>query len=167
MKNLKTLSYLILICLSITIFSACASKKEQQKRMGLIDSLIKNNDFKFEAQQANPLRAGLVSPQLQRLNGSYDLKVSKDSINCYLPYFGVAQQAPYGSTDNGIQFISTNFSYDKIADSKGGYIITISPKDTDKVRTLYLTISKSGNATLNVNSNNRDAISFTGNIEKR
>lgn len=167
MKNLFSFKYLILTFISYTILASCASQKEKQDRVTLIDSLIKNNDYKFVAQQANPLRGGLISPVLQQLDGSYTLKVSKDSINCYLPYFGVAQQAPYGSTENGIQFISTNFSYNKTADGKGGYQINITPKNTDKARTLYLTIGKSGNATLNVNSINRDAISFTGNIEKR
>ncbi|OAQ42215.1 hypothetical protein A5893_03620 [Pedobacter psychrophilus] len=167
MKNLFSFKYLILIFISLTILSSCATQKEKQARITLIDSLIKNNDFKFVAQQANPLRGGLISQRLRQLDNSYFLKISKDSINCYLPYFGVAQQAPYGSTNNGIQFISTDFSYDKTVDSKGGYQITISPKNTDKARTLYLMIGQSGNATLNVNSNNRDAISFTGNIEKR
>ncbi|MBC7654133.1 MAG: DUF4251 domain-containing protein [Oligoflexus sp.] len=167
MKKLFSLNKLALICLMLTILFSCATQKEKQARVTLIDSLIKNNDFKFVAQQVNPLRGGLFSAQLRQLNGYYNLKVSKDSINCYLPYFGVAQQAPYGSTNNGIQFISTDFSYDKIADKKSGYIITIIPKDNNIVRKLYLTVGESGNATLNVNSNNRDAISFTGNIEKR
>ncbi len=167
MKNLFSFNYLILLFISSTILSSCATQKEKQERITLIDSLIKNNDFKFVAQQANPLRGGLVSQRLTQLDGSYFLKISSDTLNCYLPYFGVARQAPYGSTNNGIQFISTDFSYDKANKEKGSYQITIIPKNTEKANKLFLSISESGMAILNVNSNNRDAISFTGNIEKR
>lgn len=167
MKTLFSLTKLTLIFLMLIIFSSCATQKEKQTRVTLVDSLIKSNDFKFVAQQANPLRGGLISSRLTQLDGSYFLKISKDTINCYLPYFGVAQQAPYGSTENGIQFISTAFSYDKINKEKGSYQITIIPKNTEKASKLFLSITESGYAILNVNSNNRDAISFTGNIEKR
>jgi hypothetical protein len=167
MKNLIHLNQIFLFVLISMIFISCATQKEKDLRISMVDSLIKNNDFKFVAQQANPLRGGLISQRLTQLDGSYYLKISKDSINCYLPYFGVAQTAPYGSTDNGIQFISTVFTYDKASKEKGSYQITIIPKNTEKANRLFLSISESGMATLNVNSNYRDPISFTGNIEKR
>lgn len=165
MKNSNSI-YKICLVLGISIlFSACATQKETQARVTLVDSLLKTNNFKFVAQQASPLRGNIVSQRLLQLDGSYYLKVSKDTIDCYLPYFGVAQQAPYGSNDNGIQFISTDFTYNK-TNSKKVVEITIVPKKTDKANKLFLTISESGQATLNVNSDTRDAIFFTGTVEK-
>lgn len=152
--------------LSLTLFIAsCATQKEKQMRLTLVDSLIKTNNFKFVAQRANPLRGNIVSQRLLQLDSYYYLKVSKDTIVSYLPFFGVVQQAPYGSNDNGIQFTSTNFTLDKKA-TRNGFDITIIPKKTDKATKLFLNISETGVATLNVTSNTRDAISFSGNIEK-
>lgn len=165
MKNIKSLTKAFFVLSFFAFASSCATQKEKHARVTLIDSLIKSNNFKFVAQQANPLRAGLVSQRLQRLDGSYYLKVAKDTVDCYLPYFGVAQSAPYGSTNNGIQFTSTNFKYEKTETEKGFEIVII-PKETDKANKLFLSIAKGGNATLNVNSNTRDAISFSGSIEK-
>lgn len=162
---MKSSIYKICFALSLCLLlAACATQKEKQARLTLIDSLVKTNNFKFVAQQANPLRGNIVSQRLLQLDGTYYLNVSKDTIVPYLPYFGVAQQAAFGSTDNGIQFTSTDFTYQKTVKDKG-YEITVIPKKTDKANKLFLSISKGGNATLNVNSNSRDAISFSGTIE--
>ena len=165
MKNLGLIYKTCLVIGFCFLLSACATQKEKQARVSLIDSLMKSNSFKFVAQQANPLRASLIDSRLKQLDGSYYLKINKDTLDCYLPYFGVAQQAPYGSNDNGIQFTTTKFTYDKKQLGKT-FEITIVPKNTDKANRLFLSISESGTATLNVNSNNRDAISFNGTIEK-
>lgn len=165
---MKNFSPIYKICAALTfcfILASCATQKEKQARINLVDSLIKTNHFKFVAQRANPLRAGLIDVRLQQLDGSNYLKVSQDTLSAQLPYFGVAQSAPYGSNDNGIQFTTTDFDYDKKKTAKGTEI-TITPKNTDKARKMYLNISKNGSAQLNVNSNNRDAISFDGTIEK-
>lgn len=165
---MKYLSSIYKICFAVglcVVFASCATQKEKQARLTLIDSLIKTGNFKFVAQQANPLRAGLISPRLQQLDGSYYLEISKDTIKSYLPYFGVAQSAPYSSNENGIRFTTTDFTYTKAEDKKG-FDITIIPKNTDKANKMFLSISRGGGATLNVNSNNRDAISFNGTIEQ-
>ena len=166
MKCAFLFSKLLLIVSITALFVSCMTRKQKVERVSVIEQLLKGDRFTFIAQQANPLRADLIDPQLRNLNGNYQLKITKDSIKCYLPYFGVARQAPYGSNDNGISFVSTNFSYDKKALSNGAYEITIVPKNEEKARKLFLTISVGGYASLNVTSNNRDAISFTGTIEK-
>ncbi|HTN18894.1 MAG TPA: DUF4251 domain-containing protein [Pelobium sp.] len=165
MKNSSSYCKILFVIGLSFLFGACATQKEKQARINLIDSLVKSDNFKFVAQQATPLRGNIVSQRLLQLDGSYYLKVNKDTLNAYLPYFGVAQQAPYGTTDNGIQFITTDFDYNKTKKTKG-FEITIVPKKTDKANRLFLTVSESGTATLHVNSNNRDAISFSGTIEK-
>lgn len=155
------ITFLLSLCV---LMASCLTQKEKEANKSQIIAMIKNNRFKFEAQQANPLRPNIISANLRQLNGYYGLSLSKDSLKCYLPYFGVARQAPYNSNDNGLDFISTDFSYDKVEKSDGSYEITIVPNDTDKANKLYFTISENGSATLNVTSNNRDPISFTGNI---
>ncbi|MEO5909294.1 MAG: DUF4251 domain-containing protein [Pelobium sp.] len=157
------ITFLLILCILAT---SCLTQKEKETNRSQVNEMIKNNRFKFEAQQANPLRPDIISANLRNLNGNYSLSLSKDTLKCYLPYFGVARSAPYNSTDNGLNFTSTDFSYDKVEKSKGAYEITIIPNDTDKANKLYFTISENGSASLNVTSNNRDPISFTGNILK-
>ncbi len=165
MKSLGSVIKISTVFLFTLILTSCATRKEKQARLTLVDSLITSDNFKFVARQANPLRVLLIDPRLQQLDGNQYLSVSKDTIKSYLPYFGVAQQAPYGSNDNGISFTSTKFTYDKTA-TRNGFDISITPKDAMQASRLFLSISESGTATLNVTNNNRDAISFTGTIEK-
>ena len=159
MKNICKIIFLVLIS---TFLLSCLTQKEKEENKKIYAKIIKANHFKFIAQQAIPMRMTPV-----QLTSEYSLKVTKDTIDCYLPYFGVATMAPYGSTNNGIQFISTKFSYSKESKNNGSYEITIIPKDTDKASRLYLTISETGYASLNVTSTFRDPITFNGIIEKK
>jgi hypothetical protein len=66
----------------------------------------------------------------------------------------------------GIQFTSTNFSYNLTAKSNNQWEVTIRPNDYMDVQQLYFNIFENGTASLNVVSAHRDAISFTGHIER-
>ena len=98
------------------------------------------------------------------------MKVTKDSIIAYLPYYGQAYLAPDpGTTEGGIKFTSTNFNYKVNQGKKGGWEIVIKPRDHDitnwrDVQQMVLNISPDGYASLYVLSTNRDPISFQGDI---
>src|SRR6476469_8417552 len=101
MKKLISI-YLIPILFFALFFSACSSQKTKIENQLKTTELIKNNHFKFVAQQENPLRPNIIGAQLRNLDCRYDLKIGQDTIKCYLPFFGQARQVDYGSTNNGI-----------------------------------------------------------------
>jgi hypothetical protein len=102
-----------------------------------------------------------------QLTSDYSLTVRKDSVISYLPYFGRAYTAPIGKTSGGIEFTSTDFVYTSKQNKKGGWQIEIKPNDETDVRQMLLTVSKNGYGSLSVTSNNRQAISFNGYIDKQ
>lgn len=159
---MKNLFKILTLTILSTLFLSCLTQKEKDDKISELTRIIKTNNFKFIAQQALPMRMTAL-----QLTSEYFLTVSHDSINCFLPYFGVANQAPYGGTNNAIEFITTDFTYAKKSNYNGSYEITIIPKKTDKATKLYLSISADGFANLNVASNYRDPINFYGVIEKR
>ncbi len=95
------------------------------------------------------------------------MRVSKDSLVTYLPYFGRAYSAPIGTSDSGLQFTSTDFIYTKEPRAKGGWLIKIKPNDNRNVQQMFLTVTEGGSASLQVTSTNRDPISFNGYVVKR
>jgi hypothetical protein len=103
----------------------------------------------------------------RQLTSDYDVKVAKDSIISYLPYFGRAYTAPLDPTRGGIQFKSKDFEYTISNKRKGGWDILIKPKDVDDVRQLSLMISEDGYGSLQVLSNNRQPIIFNGYVTAR
>lgn len=133
----------------------------QEANSAALKSILNSRQFVFKAQSAWPLQGTVI-----QLTSGYDMKVLQDSINTYLPYFGRAYTSGYG-TEGGIHFTSKKFDYRIREKSKGGWDITIKPSDTRDVSELTYSVSANGYATLQVISNNRQAISYYGVIEKK
>ncbi len=169
MKTLHTLLPVALLafyalCTTLNSFAQAAATKEDKKaaKQTRIQNLVASQQYVFKAQTMQPM-----SGRSRALTSDYDVKVGKDTLTCYLPYFGRAYTAPIGSTDGGIQFTSTNFSYSVAIKKKGGWDVLIKPNDAQDVQQLQLTISQDGYASLQVTSNNRQPISFNGYIDAK
>jgi hypothetical protein len=157
----------VLILSSWQPLAAQTSRSEKKAaKVAEIKKMIENGNYVFEANYAIP-----QTGESRQLTYPYDLRVTKDSVIAYLPYFGRAFLAPSptDTEDGGIKFTSTNFKYVNEQHKKGGWDILIKPKDTNiadwrDVQQLRLNISSEGYASLQVISSNRDPISFEGNI---
>lgn len=161
MKNkIKSLFIKLLLPTAIIFIAAAYPGFGQNPVDDKTKALIDTKNFIFRAETAIPQRGGT-----RYLTSEYDLRVSKDTVIAFLPYFGRAYTAPMDPTKGGIKFTSTDFEY-TARQKKRGWDITITPKDaTDAdVRYLVLSISNKGYGSLRVICNNRDAISFSGYI---
>lgn len=157
--------FLLLISFHSFINQAEAQNKRAQKKQQKINAvkkMVDNQNYVFMAQFANPMGWRTIN-----LNYNYNVVVSKDSIDSYLPYYGRAYVAPYNPTDpseTGIQFKSKQFDYQASVSKKSGWAITVVPHDVKETRKFIFNISDEGFATLSVTSNNRQSISFNGYI---
>ena len=106
--GMKTLVKNLLVCAVIFIgFNASAQGSRSQKQAAKaeeVKKLVENVSYVFKANFVNPQRGGG-----HQLTSDYDLTVSKDTINAFLPYFGRAYTAPVDPTEGGIKFKTTNF----------------------------------------------------------
>ncbi|MEO9021501.1 MAG: DUF4251 domain-containing protein [Ginsengibacter sp.] len=162
MKTGNTIKiFLSALILSFALSQCSSSQKVVKLTSSDIKNMIDSSHFIFVAERVIPLRGST-----RYLTSRYDVVVKKDSLDCYLPYFGRAYQAPIDPTKGGIQFTSVNFSYQINTKNKNQWKITINPADNPDVQQLYFNIFDNGNANLNVVSTHRDAISFDGYIEK-
>jgi Domain of unknown function (DUF4251) len=137
--------------------SSKADKKAEQR--AAMKSLVESQNYDFKAQSVTPMGG-----RTRQLTSDYDLRVTKGSLVCYLPYFGQAYTAPIDPSKGGIQFTSKDFDYTISEGKKGGWEAMIKPKDNQDVQQMALSISQDGYATLQVVSNQRQAISFYGTI---
>ncbi|HTD98271.1 MAG TPA: DUF4251 domain-containing protein [Mucilaginibacter sp.] len=165
---MKTLRNIFLLLLIVSAGSNAAnaqtSKKEKQAaKEANVKSSIEAQRYTFMADFVLPQRGGG-----RQLTSDYDLRVTKDSVIAYLPYFGRAYfDVPYNPTDGGIKFTSTKFEYKVTPKKKGGWEITINPKDARNTSRLVLNVSTDGYASLSVTSVNRDFITFDGYLKER
>ena len=157
MKASSLLTTSLIFLLAMTVSIAAFSQNNKDDKAAQVKESVENRNYRFVAQTALPLQG-----RVRQLTTDYTLKVTKDTVIADLPYFGRAYSAPIGATNGGIQFTSTSFDYTSTEKKKGGWDISIKPKDTQDVRELTLSISATGYASLQVLSNNRQAISFNG-----
>jgi hypothetical protein len=162
MKYIKYLNKIILLFLIGTGTLMQVAFPQDSERETAVKNLIESGNYVFEAQTAMPLRA-----QVRQLTFGFDMKVSKDTINSYLPYFGRAYVAPINPSEGGLNFISTNFDYTLKNRRKGGWDILIATKDQRDNKRMMLTVQESGHASLQVTSTDRQPISFNGVITER
>ena len=155
MKSIKAFASLLII------FAAGSfTLHAQEKDPVALKNMLESKTFVFKARTAYPQTgtSRILTPE-------YDVKFSTDKIVSFLPYFGRAYSANPYSSDGGIKFTSTDFNY-VASQSKKGWRVTIIPKDANAVQQLYLDVSSSGYATLQVTSADRQNISFHGVVEK-
>jgi len=161
-KSMLVFSILLLASSTSVIFAQESEKKsKKQERSEKVAALINSRHYVFEAQTVNP-----SGGRSRQLTSWYGVTLKGDTMGSELPYFGRAYSAPIGVSDGGINFVSTDFSYEANPAKKGGWNILIKPKDIDNAQQLTLAVSSSGQATLSVVSNNRQPISFMGIVKE-
>ena len=155
MKSIKAFASFLLI-----LAAGSFTLNAQEKDPVALKNMLESKTFVFKARTAYPQTgtSRILTPE-------YDVKFNTDKIVSFLPYFGRAYSANPYSGEGGIKFTSTDFSY-VAKQSKKGWRVTIIPKDANAVQQLYLDVSSSGYATLQVTSADRQNISFHGVVEK-
>ncbi|MBC9934285.1 DUF4251 domain-containing protein [Chitinophaga qingshengii] len=161
----KTLFFL---SLSLFLFTGAYAQqtKVQEKaakeaaKTAAVKAMVDSKTFVFIAQSALPM-----SGRVRQITPDFNLVVTPDSVVSYLPYFGRAYSAPYGSTKSPLDFKTKDFQYTSSPRKKDGWDINIKPKDQD-IQNMAVTITSSGYATVQVTSNNRQPITFNGYIQE-
>jgi len=126
-----------------------------------VDSLLAARQYGFLAIRIRP-RSGT---QVILTGESYSVVVTPDSINCFLPYIGVAYVAPMNPQEGGIKFASVKFSYNTRKRKNGVWEITIRPEDVKDIQRLDFSISPNGQTQLQVLRVTAQPVVFSGELE--
>lgn len=163
-KN-KSIQYLLIFSafLAGIFLLSCGTTQtaaEREQKALRIKEKVESSTFTFKAETAYPVRFKPV-----HLTSEYDLKVSKDTVEAYLPYFGRAYVAPMYPSEGGIKFTSTNFEYNlEKGKRSGNWTVIIKTVVKGRRMSLFLDVWENGSARLIVDDPNRQSISFEGYI---
>ncbi|MDP4276218.1 MAG: DUF4251 domain-containing protein [Bacteroidota bacterium] len=161
----RLIPVLIAVVLAGVTLTGCGTVKtaaEKEQKALRLKEKVESSHFTFVAQSVNPMSFRTI-----QLTSYYDLKITKDTIRVYLPYFGRAYTAPMDPTQGGFNFMSTDFDYKMVNGKKpGNWQVTIKTHDPLHSITFYLDIWDSGMATLTINDPDRQTISFNGAIKE-
>ena len=162
MKTIKLICLLFPLVSSFIAYSQDSKEEQKSEKQAEIKSLVEAKHFVFRPQSATAARGAT-----QQLSYGYSLTVSPNEVVSDLPYFGRAYSAPMNPSDGGIRFTSTEFDYSVKNRKKGGWDITVIPKDVPNAPKVYLSVTSAGNTSARVISTNRESISFSGFIEEQ
>jgi hypothetical protein len=162
MKGSIIFSRKLLPVYALLFISIITVHAQDKNTNAIIANAVAAKSYVFVAQTAQP-----VSGRLRQLTSTYQLEVKGDTVIADLPYFGRAYTVPVDPSKGGINFTSSDFEYTNTPGKKGGWSILIKPKENVDARQLILNISANGYASLQVISNNRQSISFSGYVKER
>ena len=163
MKNIFKIAFVFALsagaCMHVTAQTSKQTKKNEE--IALIKEAVDNQSYVFNAQSILPM-SGIT----RQLNGGYDLSITHDKVNSFLPYMGRIYTPPIDPANGPLRFTSTDFVYAVKEQKKGGWQVSIKPKDVSTVREFILSISTDGYATLQVSGNDRQPVTFYGYISE-
>jgi len=167
MKTKVTFITLMMIFILGSCFAQETSRKAQRQnakleRVHQTEILINSREFVFTASRALPLGGGSID---LTTNPNY-LKFHPDRIESYLPFFGRAYNVDYGG-DAGLKFQGKPKEFKVVNRGKGkGYEINTNVSGKLDNYQINLLVSPEGSATLIILSNNRNSITYFGEIKK-
>src|SRR5690554_1404470 len=158
-----------ILMLVVSTFLYCRDISDQRQK----------NNTAHEPMVSEPLTTRLDSTNFESLpntmlpmaqasknlvGSEYSVRFSQEMIVSDLPYYGVAHRGKGVGRDKGMRFQGrpTDFS---VQDSEKGYQINASVKTDDDRFDISMHVSKSGYATLTIESKNRESISYDGEVK--
>ena len=159
---MKTKCFLLIGLLVFSGVVWCQNENRQSKKAAKeakVKKVVESGRFQVTMNQAHPMGGRMMS-----LTPDYTLVLAKDSAISYLPYFGRAYSAPLNS-EGGIKFAELmrdkKISFNA---KKGSYILNFKVQAKEDTYHFLITVWLNGTATVNVTSNNRQGIDFSGEV---
>jgi hypothetical protein len=170
---MKKLIYLSFFAILSFLYS-CSSQINIDPKT--LEEITTSNQFTFMAERANPSNYDVInvmnsmpnsiSTRMLNLDYGYTIVVKDKELDVTLPYFGRMYNPSYDNSKNSYRFTSKDFTLSKILNKKDNLVYTISPKDVDHVKVIFIEVYKNGNAYVSIDSNDRQPISYNGYLMK-
>ena len=131
---------------------------KEQREQAIKEQIIAEK-YKISVNTAYPRRGRTV-----HLSSPYSVEIRNDSVISYLPFYGRAYSIPYGGGE-GLIFQAPLDEYEMEMNKKGTAKVKFTAHSPEDKFTFNLTIYSNGSASINVNMQNRESISFSGEME--
>lgn len=141
----------------------CATAEERAARAAeqakAVKTALQERKYEIAVSRMYPPRGSSKS-----LSYGYSVVVRNDSLISYLPYFGRAYDVPYGG-GKGLNFSAPISNYKESQPKSDKRHIEIDVKNDEDIFLYTLDIFDNGNTTIDVQSRQRERITFSGEME--
>ena len=160
----RMLSYAVVISLVMsscsTLTNAEKAEREAQKTQS-VEKALAERQYAIEIHMMYPRHGMAVN-----VTPDYSLQVKGDTLVSYLPYIGRAYNVPYGG-GKGMNFKAPIREYQAVKGRKGSTQILIGVDNEEDILTYTLHVSASGSTSIDVSSRNREAVSYSGQMDTK
>jgi hypothetical protein len=165
---MKSIYFILSLVFSILLVNAQEPVKKSKKELkaekaelqkDAVKKLVESKSFVFDARTVFSATAGNVT-----ISYPYNVKLDKDSIHSFLPYYGRAYTVEYGTNDSPMVFNLPLQEMEIIKEKRKGYRVNVKVKKGMDNILFSFSISETGSTTLTVNSTNRQVITYYGDI---
>jgi len=161
---MKVRYLLLLLSCSLLIMQCGSSQKASEAssvKQADVKKLLESRRYRFIPQSVQ------TQSGRSRQITNFFLEVRQDTLISYLPYYGVAYSAPMGASEGPLDFKASNTTYNSQLAGNGNTQITIRPEDSrTDAQEFFLSVSSSGYGNLSVRFNNRQSVSFYGEVRQ-
>lgn len=162
MRNIYTTTLILAValadCTAPSGEAVSAEETKARKQAELAETVktdVQSRRFSIDVRQMYP-----QSAPARTLSSTWTLELHGDTLVSYLPYFGRAYNLPYGGGD-GLNFTAKVKTYN-VKRIKDYWRTTLSVSNEGDTYTYTIDIYDNNAATIGVQSNNREHISFSG-----
>lgn len=156
----KFLSFII----ATILLTGCVSlqKREEQKELmrKAVSEALKKRQMYIDVRTMHPMRY-----TSKTITSNYSLEVRGDTVRSYLPYIGVAHQAPMSSNPQVLNFVERILSYKESHPKANLTRIEMSLKTSEDNYEYIVELYDTGEAYIDVRPQNSDLISFDGELD--
>lgn len=163
LKRTVLLSFLIF---SFGILISCGSSASSIDQEGYseLKELVASRNFEIENEWANPVGGGRII----LIGNPNHIKFQGDSVDVYLPYFGVRHSGGgYNNSEGGLKYKGPVREFEVFEKpDKGRIEMEFETDNKGEILEFYITLFPGNNATTNVNTTQRTTISYQGEIRE-
>ena len=151
---------------TILMTMACGSTKNTGNSTDIqnfeqLRELVNSREFEIENDWAVPLRLTTIN----LIGNSNFIRFKGDSVEVFLPYFGVRQSGGGYGTSGGIEYEGPAKDLEIEEDmAKNNILIKFEGRQGSEHLQFIITLFTKGNVSTSVNSSERDPISYWGNV---
>ena len=153
------LSLLLITAMGIYTLSAQTKIERIELKKQVVEKLVTSGKYKIDVNRALPARGRSIT-----LTSPYSVEIRNDSVISNLPYYGRAYSIPYGGGE-GLNFKAPITDYQLDRDKKGTAKIKFSARSREDKFDFNIDVFSNGSATIFVNMQNRQSISFIGEVD--
>lgn len=161
--RISSLRYIGYIIALVLISCGSTNNPVDDKKYNELKDLVASLNFEIENEWASPSGGGNIN----LIGNTNFIRFQGDSVEVYLPYFGVRHSGGAYDIEGGIKYNGLAKEFEVIEKpAKGNLEVEFEAEKSGEILNFYITLFPNDNARTIVNTSQRSTISYQGKLKQ-